>query len=73
MGEPKKNKDIQAPYPGSWWNNEKNELIQVVSDDSLLIETVYEVNYKYWDGPNINQVTGCTIDDFYSKWNHKFG
>lgn len=66
----------KKPSPGSWWNNEDNELIQVISDDSKLIVltggVVYPVNFKFWDGPRTNDTSGCTIDEFYLTWNHKF-
>ena len=30
--------EMEAPKPGSWWNNDANELIQVVGEDNLLID-----------------------------------
>ena len=65
--------EIEIPRTGSWWSNEKGELIQIVGDDHVLVETVCPVHFKYWDGPRTNEVTGCGIDEFYSEWTHKFG
>ena len=63
---------IEAPKYGSWWYNEENELIQVINIDSKLFDTIFPVNFKYWDGPRTNEVTGSSIDEFYSNWKHKF-
>lgn len=65
--------EMETPNPGSWWNNDANELIQVVSEVNLLIDAPHEVKYKYWDGPRTNEITGSTIEEFYLNWKHKFG
>ena len=65
--------EMEAPNVGSWWNNDANELIQVVGEDNLLIDAPHPVYFKYWDGPRTNDVTGSTIEEFYTNWKHKFG
>ena len=64
---------MEAPNVGSWWNNDANELIQVVGEDNPLIDGHHPVYFKYWDGPKTNEVSGSTIKEFYSNWKHKFG
>ena len=59
---------------GSWWVSKEDPetLIQVLSDDNLLIDTPNVINFKYWTGPKTNHVDGCsTCEEFVSIWNLK--
>ena len=59
--------------PGSWWANEDDEIIiQLISDNNILIETPKLINFKYWTGPKTNHVEGCdSFEEFVSMWKLK--
>ena len=75
MTSEEKNDILENCPPGSWWVNKEDPdtLIQILSDDSrLLIDKAELINFKYWTGPNTNNVGGSSsLEEFVSTWSLK--
>mgnify|MGYP001167933591 CR=1 FL=1 len=75
MTSEEKNDILENCPPGSWWVNKEDPdtLIQILSDDSrLLIDKAELINFKYWTGPNTNNVGGSSsLEEFVLTWSLK--
>jgi hypothetical protein len=74
MTSEEKNDILENCPPGSWWvsKEDPDTLIQVLNDDSRLIDKAELINFKYWTGPNTNNVGGSSsLEEFVSAWSLK--
>lgn len=74
MTSEEKNDILENCPPGSWWvsKGDPDTLIQILNDDSRLIDRVELINFKYWTGPKQNQVGGfSSLEEFVSDWTLK--